>query len=362
MIRKPKVFVGLSGGVDSAVSAALLKKAGHEVIGVFIKVWSPEWLSCTWPEERRDAMRVAAHLDIPFITLDLGKEYKKEVADYMIAEYEVGRTPNSDVMCNKEIKFGAFYDWAMRQGADFVATGHYAQIQKVEGSRLKVFGNMATPLNLKPITYNLLAGADREKDQSYFLWNLKQEQLSHILFPVGNKTKEEVRRLAKKFKIPVAEKKDSQGICFLGKLDMKEFLKHYIESKPGNVLNENGEVIGRHEGSVFYTIGEHHIGYVITKDLKKNTITVSKNRLEEVLDSKECILKDVNWLADEPDFSPKYFARVRYRQELQKVKLEAKSQSLVAIFDRPQILTPGQSVVIYSKEICLGGGVISGIY
>src|SRR3989344_2884485 len=192
-MKKGKVFVGLSGGVDSAVSVALLKRAGYDVVGVFIKVWSPDWLPCAWPEERRDAMRVCATLDIPFLTLDLADKYKRDVADYMIEEYRRGRTPNPDVMRNKEIKFGAFYDWAIKQGAPacrqagtYVATGHYAQLIRSSAS------------------YQLVMGRDKNKDQSYFLWNLKQEQLSHVLFPVGDLQKDEVRKLAKKFKIPVA--------------------------------------------------------------------------------------------------------------------------------------------------------------
>ena len=243
--RNRKVYIGMSGGVDSSVSAALLKKAGYDVTGVFIKVWQPDWINCTWKEDRMDAMRVAALLDIPFITLDLEKEYKEEVVDYMISEYRAGRTPNPDVMCNRYVKFGGFYDWAMKQGADYVATGHYAQV--IDGK--------------------LIAGNDKNKDQTYFLWTLNKEQLSKTIFPVGNIEKPEVRKLAKKFNLPNAEKKDSQGLCFIGKIDIKEFLSHYIDSKRGNVLNIEGEVIGEHDGSFFFTIGERH-GFNI---LKKNT-------------------------------------------------------------------------------------------
>src|SRR3989344_1546555 len=231
-MRKKIVFVGLSGGVDSAVSAALLKKAGFEVVGVFIKTWHPEFLECNEEEERRDAMRVAAHLDIPFLTFDLEKIYKKEVADYMIAEYKAGRTPNPDVMCNKEVKFGAFLKKAILMGADFVATGHYARVAQVKSVKYKVKSK-----NSKLSTFNLQlsTGCDSTKDQSYFLWTLNQKQLSKIIFPIGHLKKTEVRKLAKKFKLPVAEKKDSQGICFLGAVDLKNFLKHYIEEKRGEV-------------------------------------------------------------------------------------------------------------------------------
>ena len=265
---KNKVFVGLSGGVDSAVSAALLKKDGYDVTGVFIKAWTPPGYPCAWKEDRRSAMRVAAILDIPFITLDLEKEYKKEVVDYIIAEYKIGRTPNPDMMCNKEIKFGHFLRFALKNGADYVATGHYARNE------------------LRGVNYELWEGKDKNKDQSYFLWALTQDQLGHILFPIGHLQKKEVRKLAEKFGLPQATRKDSQGLCFLGKVDMKEFLSRYMPQKRGDVLNEKGEVMGHHNGALFFTIGERH-GFTITKktesrvplyvaskDVKKNTITV----------------------------------------------------------------------------------------
>src|SRR3989338_2608787 len=256
-VQSPKVIAGLSGGVDSAVSAALLKRAGTEVVGAFIKTWTPEWLdrSCEWKSERRDAMRVAAHLDIPFVTIDLEKEYKESVVDYMISEYKLGRTPNPDVMCNKEIKFGAFLRKALELGADYIATGHYAQIEYlyIENSLLapRSIGEVGKIVNCK-----LKIGVDPNKDQSYFLWTLTQEQLSKTIFPVGHLYKNEVRGLAKKFKLPVANKKDSQGICFLGHIDMKDFLSHYIKVECGNVLNLQGAKIGEHDGAVFYTLGQ----------------------------------------------------------------------------------------------------------
>ncbi|MEN9524048.1 MAG: hypothetical protein RL536_117, partial [Candidatus Parcubacteria bacterium] len=286
-----KVFVGMSGGVDSSLSAALLKKAGYDVTGVFIKAWQPDWIECTWREERRDAMRVAAHLDIHFVTLDLEKEYKKEVVDYMIAEYKIGRTPNPDVMCNKQIKFGAFYEWAMKNGADFVATGHYARVEKFSDS------------------YKLLAGVDNNKDQSYFLWTIKNEQLPHIIFPIGHLTKPEVRKMAAKLKLPTAEKKDSQGLCFIGMVDMKEFLSHYIQQKKGNVLDVNGKIIGEHNGAFLFTIGERH-GFTITKktpndgalfavskNVLNNTITVSEKSGDGKLPfaNRRVSLKETNW-------------------------------------------------------------------
>jgi len=274
MNNKKKVFVGLSGGVDSSTSAAILKKDGYDVTGVFIKVWQPDFLPCSWREDRLDAMRVAAHLDIPFITMDLEKEYKQEVVDYMVHEYKEGRTPNPDVMCNKYIKFGAFFDKAMEMGADYVATGHYARVKK-DGDVVR-----------------LLAGADENKDQSYFLWTLTQKQLKKTLFPIGEYVKPEVRKIAEKFGLSTAKKKDSQGLCFIGKLDMKDFLKEFIPEKKGDVLNGKGEVVGEHDGAYFYTLGQRH-GFTVTvkgvddtpyfiiyKDIEANTITVSHKNQE----------------------------------------------------------------------------------
>ena len=230
-MQKKIVFVGMSGGVDSAVSAALLKEQGYEVVGVFIRTWHPDFLSCNEEEERHDAMCIAAHLDIPFLTFNFEDVYKKEVADYMITEYKEGRTPNPDVMCNKYVKFGAFLKKAISMGADYVATGHYALntkqlLSRGSHSNLKMVDESNIAYAAESTALCLKKSIDPSKDQSYFLWTLKQEQLEKILFPIGHLKKTEVRRLAKKFKLPVAEKKDSQGICFLGVVDLKEFLKH----------------------------------------------------------------------------------------------------------------------------------------
>lgn len=362
---KKKVFVGLSGGVDSSVSAALLLSQGYDVHGVFIKVWQPDWINCTWREDRLDAMRVCAKLDIPFFTLDLEKKYKKEVVDYMIAKYKSGRTPNPDVMCNKHVKFGAFFDWAMKQGADYVATGHYARIVKRKTSNLE-----------------LLAGKDKNKDQSYFLWTLNQKQLAKTLFPVGNIEKPEVRKLARKFDLPTATKKDSQGLCFIGKVEMAEFLKHFIKTKKGNVLDESGEIIGQHKGTIFYTIGQRHgftltknspeneRSFVVAKDIKKNTITVSSRtrrglvRNQHILTGLQkrsgVLLENVNWtLGTAPDFNKEYLARIRYRQPIEKCHLLCQGSTLTVKFrNQPMSPASGQSVVIYDGKICLGGGII----
>ncbi len=340
--QKKKVFVGLSGGVDSAVSAALLKNAGYDVTGVFIKAWQPSasWrMPCTWRDERRDAMKVAIVLDIPFLFFDFEKEYKQGVVDKMLAEYQANRTPNPDVLCNREIKFGAFWEKAKELGADFIATGHYLQ---------------------------------GEKDQSYFLWILTPDDFSHTLFPVGQMEKSEVRKLAKQFNLPVAEKKDSQGICFLGDVNMEEFLSHFIETKPGKVLNTKGEVIGSHQGVIRYTIGERHgfevtkkgpesgAFYVVSKDARENTITVSDDESEIVSFSPTKILvKSANWII-EPD-SSEISARIRYRGEKLSATLSFSGQTgrLAVAFKKPvRGLSLGQSIVFYDNEICLGGGVM----
>ncbi len=331
-MNKVRVMVGLSGGVDSAVSAALLQRAGATVVGAFIKTWQPDWIECTWKEERRDAMRVAAHLDIPFVTIDLEEEYKRGVADYMIAEYRAGRTPNPDVMCNKEIKFGAFLKRALEMGADMIATGHYAQNR--DGL--------------------LLRGSDEKKDQSYFLWTLNQEQLSKAIFPVGHLQKSEVRELAKQFKLPVAEKRDSQGICFLGHVDMKDFLSHYIETKPGEVLDETGIKIGEHKGALFYTLGEKIFGkYVLSKDVDKNTLSIGTRSGQVSKGSGKIKIYNINWISGAGP-SDTVEAQLRYHGE----KLTCKVVGNIVTFDKLAIAAPGQSIVFYQGEECLGGGVI----
>ena len=382
-MSKKIVFAAISGGVDSAVSAALLQKVGYEVIGVFIKTWHPNFLQCNEEEERRDAMRVAAHLDIPFLTFDFEDVYKKEVADYMISEYKMGRTPNPDVMCNKKVKFGGFLKKALSMGADYVATGHYAQNFGcwTPGFRVSNTRNWQS--------YELKKGEDQSKDQSYFLWTLNQKQLSRILFPVGHLKKTEVRKMAVKFNLPVAEKKDSQGICFLGDINLKEFLKHYIKGKKGKVLNTSGEEIGYHNGVVFYTLGERH-GFTITKkspndgpyyindkNIKKNVLIVSqdknlKNFPAFALGVKgqgthsslsfsnfDLVIKNTNWISKAPDEKKIYTAQIRYHGEFLSCKIRIVRQDIATIiFNKSVLVASGQSCVIYDKNICLGGGVI----
>lgn len=353
------VYVGMSGGVDSSVSAALLKEQGYKVVGVFIKAWEPEGYDCGWREERRDAMRVAAQLEIPFITLDLEKEYKERVVDYMIAEYKAGRTPNPDVMCNQTIKFGAFYDRAMRAGADYVATGHYARIQNVKSQKSNV-----------KCEHQMLAGVDKNKDQTYFLWTLTRDQLAHTLFPIGHLEKPAVRKLAAKFGLPTETKKDSQGLCFIGKLDLKEFLRGYIKEEKGKVLDEHGQPIGEHDGALLYTLGERRGFnvfkktpaekplYIIAKDLAANTITVGTEKELDASARAEIAIDQANWPAGEPDGSRTYSARVRYRQPLEPCWIIKENNVWKVVFDRPQIAAAGQSLVVYDGEVCLGGGVI----
>jgi len=408
-IKRRRIFVGLSGGVDSAVSAALLKEQGYDVTGVFIKVWQPldeargkPFLPCSWREERRDAMRVALVLDIPFVFLDFSEEYKKGVADYMINEYRVGRTPNPDVLCNREVKFGAFWREAEKRGADFIATGHYAQVVSQNLSSEKSsdtpMGHGQTFLqkgsaSLLTTNYKLQTGADGSKDQSYFLWTLTQEDLSHTLFPIGHLEKSKVRRLAKKFNLPVAEKKDSQGICFIGEVEIEEFLSHYIDTKTGDVLNLEGEVIGTHRGALLYTLGERHgfevkkkkpedgAYYVVGKNMENNTITVS-NKTQEIegMSPKKIIISNINWVR-KPE-GENLEAQIRYRGEKLPVNLSSqdfyleKSSDIptghgqtflhknpapftVVEFEKPvRGLSLGQSIVFYSGEECLGGAVM----
>jgi tRNA-specific 2-thiouridylase len=375
--QRQKVFVGMSGGVDSSVSAALLQKAtpnnfeqlfgrptpegfsGYEVVGVFIKVWQADFLPCTWREERREAMRAAAHLGIPLFTLDLEKEYKEEVVDYMIREYGEGRVPNPDVMCNKHVKFGAFLDFAKKNGADFIATGHYARVERVQGQPL----------------YKLLAGVDKEKDQSYFLWTLTQEQLAHTLFPVGHLQKSEVRMLAQEFGLPNAEKKDSQGLCFMGAVDMADFLKHYLNAKEGNVLNSEGETVGTHEGAMLYTLGQRH-GFrttkqhnnesplfVVAKDIKMNTVTVGGRTVPAQIANIGKIALTQVYIRPLLREGEKFVgvARFRYRGVLHPSALTMSENSCadVQLDGITECIPPGQSIVFYREEECIGGGVVA---
>ncbi|MBN1585757.1 tRNA 2-thiouridine(34) synthase MnmA [Candidatus Uhrbacteria bacterium] len=351
------VFVGLSGGVDSAVAAALLQEQGYTVVGAFMKNWSdtkdPVTGGCAWRREKHDAERVAVRLGIPFVVFDFEKEYREAVVGYMVREYAAGRTPNPDVLCNRDIKFDLFMGEARRLGADMIATGHYCRTERSQTGE-----------------YRLLAGLDRNKDQSYFLNQITQRQLSRVLFPIGHFRKPKVRELARKFGLPVAEKKDSQGICFIGKVKLGDFLGQRIESRSGTVIDVRGREVGKHSGLVHYTVGQRHgLGmaggpwFVVDKDLKNNRLIVAQARDEKkALYSKSLAFGPVHWIAGHPPILPlKCRARIRYRQPLQAVTVTRKGErgSWVAEFVRKQrAMTPGQFIVFYDGENCLGGGVI----
>lgn len=338
------VYVGLSGGVDSAVSAALLKEQGYRVVGAFIKIWRPEFSECPWREDRLDALRVATALQIPFRELDLSEVYKREVIDDMISNYSQGITPNPDVLCNRHIKFGAFKEWALNDGADVVATGHYARTDQK----------------------SLFRGKDRNKDQSYFLYTLTSQDLAHTLFPVGDLPKPRVRELASHFRLPVAQKSDSQGLCFVGDVSMPEFLSRVIEVTPGPVLTTSGEVVGQHNGAALYTIGERHgftlftatphetPHFVVGIDTKQNTITVSPNRSDAYRSEVELI--HTTWV--QSPFEGTCDAQTRYRGEALPVRVKLGDRTKV-VFDAPRLAPPGQSLVLYRDDEVIGGGNIA---
>jgi tRNA-specific 2-thiouridylase len=305
-VRGKKVFVGLSGGVDSAVSAALLQRAGARVTGVFIKGWYPPGMPCTWATERRDAMRVAARLRIPFLTFDASAEYKKSVVEYLLEEYRSGRTPNPDVMCNKEVKFGACYRFAMDAGADAIAMGHYR------------------------------AG---EKDQSYFLWAVPKDIVDATLFPVGNMKKEDVRKLAKKFNLPVAEKKDSQGVCFLGAVSIKEFLLRELGSANPALLYTIGQRIGKE--------GSNDVWYVIGKDVEKKEIRTARTRSAPM---HEISFTDANWFA-----ASARVTEAQYRYRGPHIQGRVEGDCFIPAQSLPDIPAPGQSIVFYSPRVSASG-------
>lgn len=343
MASKQKVFVGLSGGVDSAVSAALLQREGYDVSAVFIKIWQPEFTECTWREDRLDAMRVAAHLKIPFYEIDLSDEYKDEVVRDMIYAYRSGVTPNPDVICNERIKFGHFLRFALGHGADCVATGHYAVNRKNDDG-----------------TFALCRGADPEKDQSYFLYRLGQHELSHAKFPVGGLQKARVRELAHDLGLPVAAKRDSQGLCFVGPVTIPEFLSRYIELKRGHVVNEAGTVIGEHDGAALFTIGQRH-GFRLTTasprplyvrsiDISNNSVIVAED--PSVAAVREVDIEPIHWIGTSCE-GQDIFAQARYRERA----VRARVAGTRVLFEEPHVVSLGQSIVLYDGDVCVGGGI-----
>ncbi len=347
-----RVFVGLSGGVDSSVAALLLKQQGYDVAGVYMKNWSQDLpgVKCPWQDDYQDAKRVAVQLGIDFKLYDFEKEYRQKVVDYMVREYKAGHTPNPDVMCNQEVKFKLFLETSLADGADYIATGHYARVKNGE----------------------LLAAKDGNKDQTYFLYRIEPEALQKTLFPLGDLTKPEVRQLASQNKLVTAEKKESMGICFVGKVGIRDFLSQYVEERPGDIININGDVIGKHDGAIFYTIGQRRgldVGgglpyYVTGKDMKKNEVYVTTDLQDDNLWSRKIELADVHWINDSKDPSLKQdvTVRTRHRGKLIAAKLLNTSSNLRASIELEEdvrALTPGQSAVIYSGEKVLGGGIVS---
>ena len=385
-----RVVVGLSGGVDSSVAAYLLKEQGYDVVGLFMKNWHDESVTisddCPWIDDSNDALQVAEMLGIPFQVIDFSKEYKERIVDYMFREYEKGRTPNPDVLCNREVKFDIFLDKALELGADFVATGHYCQKEEIE-------------IDGKPV-YQLIAGADNNKDQSYFLCQLNQQQLSKALFPIGNLQKPQVREIAKKIGLNTADKKDSQGLCFIGKVKLPVFLQQQLKPKEGNILeieNEHatfiypdnelktlvkpflletqiGKVVGTHQGAHYFTVGQRkglQVGgtpealFVIGVDTTKNIVYTGQGTDHKGLYRKGLFVKneEVHWVR--PDLTMiigdkrTYMGRIRYRQELQELTLHKKEEGLFIIFTEIQRgITPGQFVAWYDNDELLGSGVI----
>lgn len=335
----------MSGGVDSSLTAALLVEQGYRVTGVYMKNWTQDLpgMKCPWAEDLADAKRVAVKLGIDFKVYDFEAEYRHKVVEYMIDEYKLGRTPNPDIMCNQEVKFKLFLESALEDGADMIATGHYAQTKDGE----------------------LLKAVDENKDQTYFLYRVTSDALRKTLFPLGGFTKPEVRTMAQDRGLVTADKKESMGICFVGQIGIREFLSQYVTTKPGNIIdNDTNEVVGHHDGALFYTLGQRHgldVGgglpyYVVAKNVDKNIVYVSQNINDESIWRKEVDLSHVHWINTSPEDGATVQARIRHRAELVEAVI---GDNTLRLTQEQRAITPGQSVVLYRGEVCLGGGIIA---
>lgn len=345
-----RVYVGMSGGVDSSVTAALLVEQGYEVTGVYMKNWTQDLpgMKCPWAEDLADAKRVAVQLGIDFKVFDFESDYRYKVVEYMIDEYQAGRTPNPDIMCNQEVKFRLFLDAALEDGADMIATGHYAQTHDGE----------------------LLRAVDDNKDQTYFLYRVTRQALKKTLFPLGGFTKDEVREMAKERDLFTARKKESMGICFVGKVGIRDFLRQFVTTTPGDIIDtSNNKIVGRHDGAIFYTLGQRHgldLGgglpyYVVGKNMDKNEVYVTTNINDTKLWGDTIRLVSVHWISGQQPSSPRVMVRIRHRAPLVPAALSISSdgETSLKLDDQQRAIAPGQSVVLYQGDLCLGGGIIS---
>jgi tRNA-uridine 2-sulfurtransferase len=376
------VYVGMSGGVDSSLTAALLQEQGYRVTGVYMKNWTEDLpgMKCPWADDLADAKRVAVQLGIDFKVFDFENEYKHKVVDYMIEEYKLGRTPNPDIMCNQEVKFKLFLEAALEDGADLIATGHYARTSLLQRSdtshstpalRSRPDGEKSPSESTGTLldTGMLRMAVDTNKDQTYFLYRVTGKALSKTLFPLGEYTKPEVREMAKARGLFTAAKKDSQGICFVGKVGIRDFLSQYVQQTPGDIIDKKtNKVLGRHDGAIFYTLGQRHgleVGgglpyYVVGKSMEKNEVYVTTDLNDTTLWREAIALSSAHWINDAP-VDGEYDIRVRHRATLKKARLTRSESGEVTLqlVDPERAVASGQSVVIYDGDVCLGGGIVS---